>query len=288
MTFKYVIITPVRDEEAYIRHTIESVVAQTIQPAEWVIVDDGSTDATGSTIDQYSKQFSWIRTVHRPNRGFRQAGGGVVEAFYSGYNSLQTTGWDFVVKLDGDLTFSPDYFQRCFEQFAKDSRLGIGGGEIYHRVHGELKLEAGPRFHVRGATKIYRSPCWEAIGGLVTAPGWDTVDEVRANMLGWNTRSFSELQLVHHRFTGSAQGILRDRVKYGSVCFICGYHPLFVLARCTYRLFRKPYVVGSLAILFGFLKSYLIHTPQVNDQPMIRYLRKQQLRRLFGMQTIWR
>jgi poly-beta-1,6-N-acetyl-D-glucosamine synthase len=288
MDFKYVIITPVRDEEAYINHTIESVIAQTIQPAEWVIVDDGSTDNTGKIIDEYSSKFSWLRTIHRPNRGFRQAGGGVVQAFYSGYNALQTDDWDFVVKLDGDLTFSPDYFQRCFEHFANEPRLGIGGGEIYHSVGGELKLESGPRFHVRGATKIYRRACWEAIGGLLTAAGWDTVDEVKANMLGWSTRSFSELCLTHHRFTGSADGLLHDRIKYGSVCFICGYHPLFVLARCFYRLFRKPYIIGSLAILFGFLKSYVVSTPQVKDQPMIRYLRQQQLRRLCGMETIWR
>lgn len=288
MKSKFVIVTPVRDEEAYIRHTLESVIAQTIQPSEWVIVDDGSTDATGTIIDDYSKKFSWIRTIHRRDRGFRQAGGGVVEAFYEGYRSLQTAGWDFVVKLDGDLTFSPGYFQQCLEHFNNDEKLGIGGGEIYHRLGGELKLEAGPRFHVRGATKIYRKACWEAIGGLFAAPGWDTVDEVKANMLGWSTHSFSELRLVHHRFTGSADGLLHDRVKYGSVCFICGYHPLFVLARCFYRLLRRPYVIGSLAILFGFIRGYISRSPQVNDKQMIRYLRNQQLRRLFGMETIWR
>jgi biofilm PGA synthesis N-glycosyltransferase PgaC len=288
MNPRYVIISAVRDEEAYIRHTVESVVAQTIQPAEWVIVDDGSTDDTARIIDEYALKFSWIRAVHRPNRGFRKAGGGVVEAFYEGYRSLQTSAWDFVVKLDGDLTFSPHYFQECFGRFSSDTRLGIGGGDIYHAVGEKLKLEAGPRFHVRGATKIYRRACWEAIGGLLVAPGWDTVDEVKANMLGWNTYSFREPYLVHHRLTGSADGLLRDRVKYGSVCFICGYHPLYVLARCLYRLVRKPYILGSLAILFGFVKSYFIHTPQVNDQQLIRYLRKQQLRRLFGMQTIWR
>lgn len=288
MNPKYVIITPVRDEEAYFHHTVESVVSQTIQPAEWVIVDDGSTDNTGRIVDEYARKFSWIRTVHRPNRGFRKSGGGVVEAFYEGYNSLQIKGWDFLIKLDGDLTFSPEYFQGCFEHFAKEPRLGIGGGDIYHSLGGKLKLEVVPRFHVRGATKIYRRACWEAIGGLLTATGWDTLDEVKANMLGWNTYSFSELQLIHHRLTGTAEGLLRDRVKYGSVCFICGYHPLYVLARCLYRLPRKPYILGSLAILFGFLKSYFIHTPQSNDEPLIRYLRKQQLRRLCGMQTIWR
>jgi hypothetical protein len=119
------------------------------------------------------------------------------------------------------------------------------------------------------------------------APGWDTIDEVKANMLGWKTCSFEDLRLIHHRLTGSADGLLRDRVKYGSVCFTCGYHPLFVLARCLYRLGRKPYFIGSLAILFGFLRGYFTHTAQVNDKRLIRYLRVQQLRRLFGLKTVW-
>ena len=285
---RYVIITPVRDEEQHIEATIESVIGQTLRPAEWVIVDDGSTDRTGEIIDHYAARFPFIRAVHRSNRGFRQAGGGVVDAFFEGYNTLQFGNWDFIVKLDGDLGLSPDYFQRCFEHFSERPHLGIGGGEIYHHVGGKLKLEANPRFHVRGATKIYRRACWEAIGGLWPAPGWDTVDEVKANMLGWKTSSFEDLRLIHHRLTGAADGLLRDRVKYGSVCFTCGYHPLFVLARCLYRLVRKPYIIGSLAILFGFLKGYFTHTPQVNDERLIRYVRAQQLRRLFGLKTVWR
>jgi poly-beta-1,6-N-acetyl-D-glucosamine synthase len=285
---QYVIITPVRDEEEHVQATIESITAQTVRPAEWVIVDDGSTDRTGAITDRSSAQFPWIRVIHRPNRGFRKAGGGVVDAFYEGYNSLRCSDWDFLVKLDGDLSFSPDYFERCFEKFRTQPDLGIGGGEIWHKSGGMLNLEAGPRFHVRGATKIYRRACWEALGGLMPAAGWDTIDEVKANMLGWKTRSFEDLRLIHHRLTGVADGLLHDRMKYGSVCFTCGYHPLFVLARCVYRVTRKPYVVGSLAMLFGYLKGYFTDTPQVNDERVVRYLRTQQLKRLFGLRTVWR
>lgn len=285
---KYVIITPVRDEEKLVRHTLEFVTAQTIQPAEWVIVDDGSTDDTGRIIDEYAKQFSWIQTIHRPNRGFRQPGGGVIDAFNDGFNRLRTKEWEFIVKLDGDLTFSPAYFQKCLEHFANEPRLGIGGGDIYHSLGGKLKLEVNPRFHVRGATKIYRRACWEAIGGLRAVVGWDTIDEVKANMLGWKTYSFRELHLLHHRSTGSAEGLVRDQVKHGLVCYISGYHPLFVAASCLNRLARKPYVIGSAAVLFGFLKGYFAHTRRVNEPRMIQYLREQQLRRLCGRETIWK
>ena len=285
---KYVVITPVRDEEKHMEATIEAVAGQTIRPTEWVIVDDGSSDRTGDIIDQYAAKFSWISVVHRSNRGFRKSGGGVVEAFYDGYDRLRCNDWDFVVKLDGDLTFARTYFEKCFEHFERDLKLGVGGGEIYHDVGGVQKLEANPKFHVRGATKIYRRDCWEAIGGLLRAPGWDTIDEVKANMLGWKTYSFGELQLVHHRLTGTADGLLRDRIKHGIACYVSGYDPLFVVASCVSRLIQKPYIAGSAAIFYGFIKGYWIRMPRVNDKQLIKYLRTQQLRRLCGLETIWK
>jgi len=285
---RYVIITPVRDEEKYIEATIQCVLHQTVLPMEWVIVDDGSTDQTGALLDRYAAQYPWIHVIHRANRGFRKSGGGVMEAFYDGYNSVRSSDWDFIVKLDGDLTFAPEYFQKCFEHFREETGLGIGGGDIYHVLSGKMTLESNPRFHVRGATKIYRKACWEAIGGLWPAPGWDTIDEVKANMLGWKTYSFSNLQLLHHRFTGTADGLVHDRLKHGKVCYVSGYHPLFVLASCLYRIPQKPYLIGSAAVLYGYLKAYLTHPPRVADPSYIAYIRGQQLKRLCGLRTIWR
>ena len=285
---RYVIVTPIRDEEKFIEATMTSVQAQTVPPAEWVIVDDGSTDRTGEIIDRYASQFPWIRVVHRENRGFRKSGGGVVEAFYDGYKALGCRDWDFIVKLDGDLSLQPTYFEKCFAHFESDPKLGIGGGDIYHELGGVQKVEANPKFHVRGATKIYKRACWEAIGGLWRAPGWDTIDEVKANMLGWKTYSFSELKIAHHRLTGTAEGLLRDRIKHGIACYVSGYSPLFVVASCVSRLVKKPYVSGSAAIAYGFLKGYCVGTPRVNDKQLIKYVRDQQLRRLCGLNTIWK
>jgi biofilm PGA synthesis N-glycosyltransferase PgaC len=284
----YIIVTPVRDEEKYIESTIRSVLGQTIRPAEWVIVDDGSTDRTGEIADLYSAEYSWIRVIHRENRGFRKSGGGVMEAFYDGYNNFRSENWDFIVKLDGDLSFAPDYFEKCFAHFRHDPELGIGGGEIQHNVAGELTLEVNPRFHVRGATKIYKRVCWEAIGGLWPAPGWDTIDEVKANMLGWKTYAFPDLHLLHHRFTGTEEGLFRDRVKHGVACYVSGYHPLYVVASCLHRLIKKPYLIGSFGTMYGFLKAHVAHLPRLEDRLYLSYIRGQQLRRLCGMRTIWR
>lgn len=285
---RYVVISPVRDEEKFVDGTIGSVLGQTIRPSEWIIVDDGSSDRTAEIIDGYAREHAWIRVLHRTNRGFRKSGGGVVEAFNDGLRTLEASDWEFIVKLDGDLTFAADYFEKCFDQFRQDPRLGIGGGTIYHVLDGKENVEHVPEFHVRGATKIYKRECWEAIGGLWVAPGWDTIDEVKANMLGWTSRSFPEIRLHQQRPTGTAEGRWKDLVKCGRARYISGYHPLFMATSCVLRLFQKPYLMGSAGLLYGYVSGYLKRFPQMDDPAFIKYLREQQMRRLLGRETIWR
>jgi biofilm PGA synthesis N-glycosyltransferase PgaC len=285
---KYVIVTPARDEETHLRSTIESVANQTIRPAEWIIVNDGSADKTGEIIDEYAAKYPWIRACHRPNRGFRKSGGGVVDTFNDGYRMLTVKDFDFIVKLDGDLSFEPDYFEKCFNNFDNDPSLGVGGGVICYVENGQKSFEQNPAFHVRGATKIYRRATWDAIGGFWPAPGWDTMDEVKASMLGWTTRSFPDLHLVHHRHTGAADGVWGNLVKNGRANYICGYHPLFMMTKCAYRFGQKPYIIGSAALFYGFVTGYLKRIPQVNEPQTIQYLRKQQIARLLGRKSIWK
>lgn len=285
---KYVVVTPVRDEEAYLSLAIESMIRQTIRPHEWVIVDDGSKDNTGAIIDAATRQHSWIRGVRRPDRGFRKWGAGIIEAFYAGFDALICKDWEFMAKLDGDLSFEPSYFEEMFKRFGENPHLGIGGGYLYHLENGQKTLEHNPIFHVRGGAKIYRRACWEAIGGLWVGPGSDTVDEVKANMLGWGSKSFVDIQVRHHRWTGAAYGRWGNIVKNGKTDYVSGYHPLFLLAKSAARLSHRPYVLGSLALLYGYVSAFLQNTPRVDDPQLIKYLRRQQLARLCGQETIWK
>jgi glycosyltransferase involved in cell wall biosynthesis len=216
-TTRYVIITPARNEEKFLPGTIESIAAQTVRPAQWIIVNDGSIDSSGRIIEEAARQHKWITALHRPDRGFRRAGGGVMEAFYDGFKLIADTHWQFLVKLDGDVTLEPDYFARCFARFAGEPKLGVGGGLVCNTFNGELRREStvDPAFHVRGATKIYRRECWDQIGGLVSATGWDTIDELKANMLGWTSLTFSDIKLLHHRPAGGAEGAWKNWVKNG-------------------------------------------------------------------------
>jgi len=288
MNTTYAVVTPVRDEESYLPLTIESMVRQTILPQQWIIVNDGSKDGTASIIDEAARRHSWIRAVHRQDRGFRKWGAGIIEAFYDGFNQLACQDWDFMCKLDGDLSFEPDYFESAFKRFQQNSRIGIGGGVLYHHEDEKVVFEKHPVFHVRGGVKIYRRACWDAIDGLWVGPGSDTVDEVKANMLGWTTTSFTDLHLHHHRFTGASWGRWGGLVKDGKIDYVSGYHPLFLAAKSMVRLFRSPYLLCSFALVYGYVSAHLQRTPRVDDPKLIRYLRQQQLARLFGGQTIWK
>ncbi len=289
MKSNYVVITPVRNEQKHIAKTVESMALQTLRPGKWVIVDDGSTDNTPQIITEAVSQYPWIKAIHRKNRGYRKSGGGVIEAFYEGYPELQTNNWDFLVKLDGDLSFPPDYFEKCLSKFEAQPQLGIGGGSVYVFSNNSCKLDSpnDPRFHVRGATKIYRRDCWKQIQPLEKLPGWDTIDEVKANMYGWKTRTFPEIRIYQLKATGDADGNWRNWFKNGLANYITGYHPVFMLAKCIKRLNSRPILISSAALFAGFCSGYLKKHLKVCDQSMIRYLRRNQIKRLLGKDSIY-
>lgn len=287
-SIKYVVITPVRDEQEFLPLTIASMVHQTIRPAEWIIVNDGSKDGTGEVISAAAREHPWIRGVDRKDRGFRKWGAGIIEAFYSGFDVLTCTDWQFMCKLDGDLSFAPDYFAASFQKFAENPRLGIGGGMLYHEENGVRTLETHPIFHVRGGTKIYKRDCWDAMGGLWVGPGSDTLDDVKANMLGWSSASFPDILVNHHRWTGASFGKWGGITKNGKTDYVSGYHPLFLFAKCAKRIFERPYVLGSLALGYGYLAARWQNMPQVDDPRLIKYLQAQQLAKLMGRETIWK
>jgi poly-beta-1,6-N-acetyl-D-glucosamine synthase len=286
---RYVVITPVRNEAAFVDRTIESMAAQTLRPQQWVIVDDGSTDGTSRILETAAGQHAWVTVVTRADRGSRKSGGGVVEAFYDGYSALDQASWDFLVKLDGDLTFGSDYFARCLAHFDQDPRLGIGGGTVCVVDGGQTRIDSpgDPPFHVRGATKIYRHACWDQISPLVRAPGWDTIDEVKANMHGWHTRTFPELTVMQQRATGGVDGAWRNWFKNGVANYVTGYHPAFMLAKCVRRSWARPRVVAAIALWSGFCWGYVKRQPRVDDVFALRYLRRQQLLRLMSRPSIY-
>jgi glycosyltransferase involved in cell wall biosynthesis len=285
----YSIISPVRNEAQYLPRTIQSVVRQQHRPVEWVIVDDGSSDSTAAIAEAAAVQHPWIKVIRRSNRGFRQPGQGVVEAFNEGVAQLANKQPDFLCKMDGDLEFGADYFVTLLREFALNPRLGMASGSTYlESSSGKLVREkVAPNFVV-GPIKLYRRACLEEIGGLEPHLGWDTIDVYRARMCGWQTANFPELKVIHLRQMGTAKGIVWGKMKTGIGEYYYGSHPLFVLARCLYRMSERPYGVIGISIALGYLRSLLSRARRIDDPEFIRFLREDQMSRLRQMLTPWK
>lgn len=279
--FKYIVITSVKDEGKNIEKTIVSIVNQTILPQEWVIVNDGSSDDTKSIIVNYAKKYRWIKLVDRRDSREYELGARIVENIYIGLQHV-ISAYDYLVKLDGDLSFEKDYFEYLSIKFEANPRLGMASGQSYVLENNELIWEDTPEDHVKGLMTTYRRSCFNDIGGLIRSLGWDTVDELSARMKGWDTRSFKEQKIIHHRRLGSKMGILKGNRRHGYIAYIIGSHPLYVLFRCIYRIFEKPYVSGSLAYMQGYLNGFIRKEKRVVSKEMQEFRRKEQLEKLLS------
>lgn len=286
--FSYVIITPVRNEEDNIERTIHSVLNQTICPSQWIIVDDGSTDNTPHILKMHVSDYPWIKTFTRENRGHRSSGTGVMESFIFGIEQITEHNWDFLVKLDADMSFDTKYFENIISKFVNNPNLGIGGGTILININGRNDIERpkDPKFHVRGATKFYRKECFLQIQPFVVGPGWDTVDELKANMLGWTTKTFKDLYIYHNKLTGIADGSFKNSVKNGLANYVTGYSPIFMFFKCLLRIFERPHFVITFGLLCGYIYGYISNSPQVNND-LKSYIRSEQRKQLLFRDSLW-
>jgi poly-beta-1,6-N-acetyl-D-glucosamine synthase len=283
----YCIVSPVRDEERYMRRTLDSVVNQTVLPDLWVIVDDGSTDSSPQILAEYAAKYPFIRVIQRRNRGTRRVGGGVVEAFYEGWEVAKPYNHHFLSKLDMDLDLPRGYFERLLELMAADPRLGTVSGKAYYPApsntaesfDGALISEHIGDDVSLGMTKFWRREMFDEIGGLVPQVLWDGIDCYKARMLGWKACSIDEpgLRFLHLRPMGSSdKGIITGRIRLGTGQWMMGSSPLFVLASAAYRAAHRPYVVGALATLWGWAKAALTGQPRIQDTRFRQHLRRYQ------------
>jgi len=280
MKNRYVVVTPARDEEETLPFTIESMRKQNIQPTRWIIVDDGSTDRTLEIAREAEAEIPWLEVVTRKNRGHRALGGGVVDTFDEGFEALNGIEWDFVVKLDADLSFEQDYFERLIVLFDEQPRLGMASGKTYLMTDGEKSIEWCHDEHVRGPAKMYRRECYEEIGGLVAVRGWDMIDETRAQMGGWTTRSYTEIELIHHRpIDGRQSNVLQSRYDMGKLYHFLGYHPLYHLARSVRSAVQDfPILVGGIALLAGYIVAWASGRERY-DEAYCQFVGKKQMER---------
>lgn len=286
-TGRYVLISPCRDEAQYCRRTIESVLAQTVRPALWIIVDDGSTDETPGILAEYERRHDWIRVIRREDRGARSVGPGVIDAFYAGLDVVDLGDFEYLCKFDLDLEMPPRYFELLIERMDADPHLGTCSGKPYFKHPGNGKLiseKCGDDTSV-GMTKFYRTACFRQIGGFVREVMWDGIDCHRCRMLGWKAQSWDEpeLRFIHLRPMGSShKGIWTGRMRHGEGQYFMGTGLAYMTASAIFRMTRPPLIIGGLAMWMGYARAALRRRPRYDDLEFRRFLRQYQRSVLMG------
>jgi poly-beta-1,6-N-acetyl-D-glucosamine synthase len=279
MDDSYLLISPCRNEAEFMVNTLDSVVNQSVPPAKWIIVDDGSTDATPEILQRYSDQYDFIQIVTRNNRGHRSVGPGVIEAFYAGLEVVDLNNYEFVCKMDLDLELPAGYFQLLMQRMNENPRIGTSSGKPYNRRGDSLVSEKrGDEMSV-GMTKFYRVNCFQQIGGFVSEVMWDAIDCHRCRQLGWIACSWDdpELRFVHLRIMGSSQdSIYQGRMRHGFGQYFMGTGLLYMFATSVYRMLHPPYIFGGIAMFWGYLKSCVKRAPRYRDEQLRKFIRSYQ------------
>jgi len=282
---RYLLVTPCRDEAKYARRTLDSVTRQTAVPALWLIVDDGSTDQTPHILAEYAQRFPWIKIIRRENRGYRKLGGGVIDAFYHGYDTINPSDFDYVCKFDLDLDLPDNYFESLMEKMEAEPRIGTCSGKPYFKNEaGEKILEICGDENSVGMIKFYRTTCFAQIGGFVRELMWDGIDCHRCRMLGWIAVSWNDpkINFEHLRPMGTShKNWWTGRVRHGVGQYFMGTGLVYILASAVFRLPHPPMVIGSVAMIWGYIKSMITRKPRYGDVEFRRFLRSYQWACLF-------
>jgi hypothetical protein len=278
----YVLITPARNEEAFIEKTIESMIFQTAPPLKWVIVDDASTDKTPEIVNPYLARYPWMEMVQMPQRRDRSFAA-KVRAFNVGYERVKDLPYDVIGNLDADISFEKDHLEFLLEKFSAEPSLGVAGTVFREEGYSSETDSFEGHKHVSGQCQLFRRQCWQDIGGYVPhrAGGIDWMAVTTARMMGWRTESFRGKCFFHYRHLGTAErGILASLFSYGEKDYYLGGHPVWELFRMVYRATKQPYVLGGIALGLGYCWAFLKRTPRPVSPELMAFHRKEQIAKL--------
>jgi glycosyltransferase involved in cell wall biosynthesis len=279
---RYVLITPARNEAAFIETTLKSVIHQTVLPLKWVIVNDGSMDATATIVGRYLSKNAWIELVNLPARKERNFAAKVY-AFNAGREKVSHLEYEVIGNLDADVSLDKDHFEFLLGKLLENDRLGVTGTVFTEEGYSSETDSFEGQNHVSGQCQLFRRECFEEIGGYVPnrAGGIDWIAVTTARMMGWTTRSFREKSFFHYRSLGTAErSLLASAFSYGEKDYYLGNHPLWEICRTAYRAVKKPYVTGAVALYLGYLSAFVRQMDRPVSDELMRFHRAEQMQKL--------
>ncbi|MFV8341195.1 glycosyltransferase family 2 protein [Flavobacterium sp. XS2P39] len=275
----YYIVIPAHNEEAFIALTLQSLISQTVLPKKVVVVNDNSTDKTAEIVTAFAKENPFITLVNKTSSAIHLPGSKVIQAFHKGFETLDQE-YDVIVKLDADLILPTNYFETILTIFEKDATIGMAGGFAYIEKNGEWILEnLTDKDHIRGAFKAYRKACFQQIGNLKPAMGWDTVDELLSKFYGWKVVTDASLIVKHLKPTGANYN-KTARYKQGEAFYTLGYGFLITAIASAKLAMMKKKPLLFLDYIKGFWKAKSAKTPLLVTAEQAKFIRSYRIKKM--------
>ena len=275
------IVIPAYNEAESIGTTLHSLLNQTYLPSQIIVVDDGSTDSTAEVVNHIASKYPIVQLIQRGEKGEHLPGAKVVQTFNYGLSYLKED-IEVICKFDADLIFPDNYLEILNLQYSKNSQLGMFGGFCYIEKNGLWVLEnLTNKDHLRGAVKSYRKACFEAIGGLKMAMGWDTADELLARYHEWIVQTDETLHVKHLRPTGAGY---KSNARYlqGSVFYRMRYGVLLTLLAAVKLAVKKRSGKLFLDYCKGFYKAKQEKQPYLLSAEEGKWVRQYRWKGIFS------
>lgn len=284
----FILITPSKNEEEFIKKIASKVITQTIKPVLWVIVDDGSVDSSPEIIKELKRDHAWIHSFRLPEHP---------RDITSHYSHVCKKGFDFAIDhcsqhsieyqyialLDADTLLEKTYFEQLIHEFERDESLGIASGcivddadECLHLPEKEWKnipSQSPNKDSPRGTGRMWRKECFIDTGGYVIEPSPDTISNIKALNRGWKIVQFDPIRAIQLRPTSSAEGVWKGYLSQGGMAYHLNKPFILVLGGAFYFSQNKPHFQG-LPYMIGYISAIIHRKPQIEDEEIKKYWNK--------------
>lgn len=248
---RFLIVIPAHNEEDHLSFTLDSLQQQRYEDFKVIVSNDGSTDGTPEIIKKYTENDPRFETINL-QKSVHQPGSKVVNAFKKGLETQDLNSFDIICKFDADIILSENYLETIGEAFKNNPEYGLVGGLLYVEKDGDWVYEGNSnKKHVRGPMKAYRKNCFLEIGGLRETLGWDNIDSILLENLGWKEIVLPELKVKLIKVKG-ADYTVKESDYYGRYFYFLGLNRLLAYIASSKEAMKSK----SVPFFFQIIKTY--------------------------------
>jgi glycosyltransferase involved in cell wall biosynthesis len=296
---KYVLITPVKNEEKHLPKLAECIINQTILPHVWIILNDCSSDKTPIIIKELERNHNWIKGVKfqgLTKRDLDEHFGEICNfAFKEAmkYCDNMKLSIDYLAKVDADIIIPINCIEEVLSILEENKEVGVIGPHLKYKPNASFRQERSevteasgnnyPRYDLQEPSdglRIYRVATYKDIGGIPETLAPDVVALAKAKLKGWQVHRYGGVIAYKTRQTSASIQSIRNGYKMqGLRRYYLNYPISMLLLYAALEVLNKTPDLG-VAMLSGYFNGILNKKEKINDKEIRDYFRKKRPREI--------